>query len=98
VKLKTQDAGGGRGLWVADFVDQYGKACSIQDSSLATEACIWLGRNENEEPHYYGRPRMPRMHLTQKQVAALLPLLEHFVQHGQLPRHAPKRPRKRKAR
>lgn len=32
-----------RGFSIATFTDQYGAACSIQKSSLATEDCVWLG-------------------------------------------------------
>jgi len=35
-----------RGFARADFTDRYGEECSIQDSSLATEAAIWLGIND----------------------------------------------------
>lgn len=62
-----------RGFAVAEFIDRYGFACSIQKSSIATEDCIWLGVNDQ------------RMHLTQEQVAALLPLFQHFVTTGELP-------------
>lgn len=32
-----------RGFVVARFVDRYGVECSLQASSLATEAAVWLG-------------------------------------------------------
>ena len=32
-----------RGFSVIEFKDRYDNKCSIQDSSLATEDCIWLG-------------------------------------------------------
>lgn len=32
-----------RGFKIIEFEDRYGEQCSIQDSSLATEAAIWLG-------------------------------------------------------
>jgi hypothetical protein len=32
-----------RGWPLGKFTDRYGAGCSIQDSSLATEDCIWLG-------------------------------------------------------
>ena len=35
-----------RGFLVAEFTDQNGVKCSLQESSLATEACVWLGCNE----------------------------------------------------
>ena len=87
-----------RGFARAEFVDQYGEVCSIQKSSLATDDCIWLGINnpqltvfEDESKGKYVNAKMPdnfmvssRMHLTREQVADLLPLLQRFVQTGEL--------------
>jgi hypothetical protein len=42
---------------------------------MATEPCVWLGRDE---------PDFPRMHLDQEMVAALVPLLQHFLRAGSL--------------
>lgn len=70
-----------RGLLIADFVDRYGKHCSIQESSLATECCIWLGVDSDTN----GAPiEQGRMHLTQEMVKELLPLLRRFAQEGAL--------------
>lgn len=33
----------GRGFSLCTFKDHYGLECSVQDSSLADDACIWLG-------------------------------------------------------
>ena len=63
-----------RGFLKGKFKDRYGEDCSIQKSSLATEDCIWLGCDHET-----------RMHLTQTMVADLLPLLQHFVETGELP-------------
>lgn len=64
-----------RGLGKADFGDRDGSGCSIQESSVAIEDCIWLGSNE------------VRMHLSREQVLELLPLLTYFVLNGELPRY-----------
>ena len=37
-----------RGFVVGHFTDRYGVECSIQESSLATEACIWLGVSNSD--------------------------------------------------
>ncbi len=86
-----------RGFLRGEFVDRYGAKCSLQESSLATEACIWLGVNEPEVkilvpgegwkdvPIPEGATRSGWMHLTQKMVADLLPALQHFVETGELP-------------
>ena len=86
-----------RGFYRADFPDRNGEACSIQESSIATEACLWLGINEikptilvanqgwTEIPLPEGAMNSGRMHLTQDQVKDLLPLLQHFAEHGYLP-------------
>lgn len=63
----------GRGFRIVIFSDRYGNECSIQESSLATEACIWLGCDDH------------RMHLTQGMAAQLIPHLQHFVATGELP-------------
>lgn len=67
----------GRGFARADFMDRYGSECSIQDSSLANEAAVWLGVQKDFEGN-----ASTRMHLTQDMVAALLPALRRFVQNG----------------
>ncbi len=69
-----------RGFLKAAFEDRYGAPCSIQESSLATEYAIWLGRDGND-----GEPSQ-RMHLNQEHAAALIPLLERFVKTGRLGR------------
>lgn len=72
----------GRGFLRGEFQDLYGSRCSIQESSLAEEHAIWLGVHE-ASPAYQIKEGI-RMHLNQKQAAALLPLLEHFVKTGYL--------------
>jgi len=37
-----------RGFCRGEFKDQYGEACSLQKSSLATKDCIWLGISRAE--------------------------------------------------
>jgi hypothetical protein len=61
-----------RGFLRGEFIDVFGEECSIQESSLADENAIWLGANSK------------RMHLTQKHVKVLLPLLKNFVKNGDL--------------
>lgn len=97
-----------RGFTIGRFIDRYEMPCSVQDSSLATEAAIWLGLDDarpmvlasqaqgvgvqtSETTGWVPYP-VPdevllhtRMHLTQAQVAALLPALQHFAAHGRLP-------------
>jgi hypothetical protein len=68
VQIGVTDRGFSRGA----FVDLYGEACSIQDSSLARIDAIWLGADTN------------RMHLSRDHVAALLPFLEHFLGTGSI--------------
>lgn len=94
-----------RGFLRGNFEDRNGVSCSLQESSLATEACIWLGCNDIGLMKFtpYGNPSWQavelqmdfdgihhsantRMHLTQTQVAELLPALAHFAAYGSLPR------------
>jgi hypothetical protein len=81
-----------RGFLRGDFKDRYDNECSIQESSIATEPCIWLGCNEGEHHHVTGEC-MARMHLTPEMAAALIPLLQRFVAGGDL--RNPRRPRQR---
>ena len=62
-----------RGFVGYEGVDRYGQVFTIQESSLATEDCIWLGRADS------------RMHLTREMAAELVPLLQEFITHGHLP-------------
>ena len=73
-----------RGFKRANFKDRNGDACSIQESSIATEHCIWLGANHETFDHA-GTPCGARMHLTREMAAALIPALQHFVDTGALP-------------
>jgi hypothetical protein len=61
-----------RGFRIGTFRDRYGQACSIQESSLATEDAIWLG------------PDPCRMHLTREQVRGLVHVLSDFLADGNL--------------
>jgi hypothetical protein len=54
-----------RGFGRGEFMDRYGVPCSIQESSLATEQCIWLGC-DHEQHDQNGRPVGARMHLTRE--------------------------------
>lgn len=79
-----------RGFLKGEFEDRYRQRCSIQESS-AVDPCLWLGV-ENTGPLLAGpsgekgEDVLARMHLTQEMVRDLLPLLQHFVEHGDLPR------------
>lgn len=100
-----------RGFDIGEFVDFYGKKCSIQKSSIATEDCIWLGIDDAEpeimandairlglrESHGDERDfgwvdfEIPkevllhtRMHLSIDQVKNLIPILQNFVDTGEL--------------
>lgn len=85
-----------RGFKVAEFLDRYDVPCSIQKSSLASEDAIWFGC-DNADPRIlqhgvgwvsYDVPKEvllnTRMHLTQKQVKQLLPILQKFAETGEL--------------
>jgi hypothetical protein len=85
-----------RGFLHGQFTDRYGEKCSIQESSLATDRCIWLGINDvipkvqvnglwQNVPLPEGAATCGRMHLTREMVKNLLPLLHHFVETGELP-------------
>ncbi len=87
-----------RGFEYGKFTDLYGEKCSIQKSSLATDDAIWLGIDnpkltvfEDEKRGKYLVTEMPstfsvhgRMHLSRQQVCDLLPILQRFVETGEL--------------
>lgn len=85
-----------RGFGRIDFKDKYNVDCSIQESSLATDNCIWFGCNEANPRHLvpgqgWQPVEMPteyyastRMHLSQEQVLELLPILVKFAYTGTL--------------
>lgn len=75
------DSGGGRGLLRSDFTDLNGESCSIQDSSLATEAAIWLGPNSGI--HHMGEC-LSRMHLDRQRSRELGEMLLRFAETGSL--------------
>jgi hypothetical protein len=76
-----------RGFGIIEFDDRYGQKCSLQESSLATEAAIWfgvsntgplMGTDANKDVDH------GRMHLTQSQVKKLLPHLQKFIKTGEI--------------
>lgn len=62
-----------RGFDVYEFLDRYDNECSLQKSSIATEDCIWLGTDKGG-----------RMHLTPAQVKEIIPILQKFVETGEI--------------
>lgn len=89
-----------RGFAIGEFKDLNGEVCTIQKSSLATKEAIWIGAAKlrvqhfkagqgwkdveypfSMEEHYVGNERM---HLSREQVAELLPILQKFVDTGDL--------------
>jgi len=89
-----------RGFGIWKFKDKYDHECSLQDSSLAMESCIWFGINDPNpqimaskvQEGGTGWVKYPipddvhittRMHLSQNQVKALLPILTYFAETGE---------------
>lgn len=81
-----------RGFGFYEFKDRYGFECSLQESSLV-DPSIWLGADKSSDGKpvgvigelVNGHVLDGRMHLSQEQVAELLPLLHYFVETGYLP-------------
>ena len=61
-----------RGFPLIEFLDLYGHASSLQQSSIVEPPCVWFGTDTD------------RMHLTQEMVTVLLPYLQEFAKTGQL--------------
>jgi len=55
---------------IIEFKDQESEYCSIQKSSK--DGCVFFGRNYN------------RMHLSKEEVMKLLPILEKFLETGDI--------------
>lgn len=72
-----------RGFRRIDFIDRYGAACSAQESSLATEDCMWLGCN-HENIDKNGKACGARMHLSRRLAAELAAILQHFADTGEI--------------
>lgn len=93
MKLKSTN----RGFKLGHFTDSNGCECSIQKSSSVVDR-IWLGIDnpkltifEDESMGKYKITDLPkthmvdsRMHLTKRQVKDLIPLLQKFVETGEL--------------
>lgn len=89
-----------RGFSYTEFKDSNGEVCTLQESS-SYEPRIWLGAKEVsvkylsngwkelDIPALTGKDFVgnQRMHLNQTQVKELLPYLQYFVEHGELPNH-----------
>jgi hypothetical protein len=75
-----------RGFGIIKFQDKYGESCSIQKSSLATDDCIWFGCDRNgifkDGDRTYESSM--RMHLNREKVKELLPILQKFVETGEI--------------
>jgi hypothetical protein len=98
-----------RGFKRGEFTDHYGMECSIQESSIVSPGCLWLGLNDAKplimarDTPQGGNGWVPyplpeqvmlhtRMHITQEMAAALIPLLQHFVETSYLPKPEEKAP------
>lgn len=66
-----------RGFLRLSWRDRYGQHCSLQESSLASEACVWLGEDGS------------RMHLTRRHAQVLAEHLAYFAEHGVLRSKSP---------
>lgn len=73
-----------RGFKRGEFVDRYGAKCSIQESSLAGENCVWLGCDHETIHHVTGESCGARMHLTRDMAVAIVMHLQRFIETGRL--------------
>lgn len=84
-----------RGFLRVDFQDDLQYNCSIQESGLKDEKCLWLGINEgihaengkpinHQEFTELGMNCLSRMHLTQEMAGELAKQLAYFARTGKL--------------
>lgn len=71
-----------RGFDLYTFEDLLGKKCSLQKSSLATKDAIWIGWQEIKLAGDY--VANTRMELSQEMVLKLIPILQRFVETGEI--------------
>jgi len=85
-----------RGFAIANFYDPYGNKCSLQKSNAAMYDAVRFGISNPEinvlMNGQWKSVELPegavirsRMHLSQKMVRELIPALEYFAEHGELP-------------
>lgn len=78
ITMKTTSRGFAKG----EFLDTYGDACSIQESSVMREGnAIWLGCNKGT---HVQSECLARMHLDRDTAKELIRLLRRFVKTGLL--------------
>jgi hypothetical protein len=79
---KTTD----HGFRLGKFSDQNGKQCSVQESSLAINECVWLGCDDDPLiDSVTGQFVGNRMHLTRDMAFYLSSVLLMFAATGYLP-------------
>ena len=78
----------GRGFTRVIFKDHYGRACTLQESSMAKPPAVWLGveadQIKRELVEHPGATPRTRMHLSEERVSNLLPYLLKFLAEGEL--------------
>ncbi len=85
-----KDTKTGRGFELVEFIDRYGAACSLQQSSAADyiipgSSFLWLGRDKNAEPHPVTKEELPpRMHLNRDQVQELVTRMQTWLLTGSI--------------
>jgi hypothetical protein len=90
--MKMQTTKTERGFRIGKFDDVDGKPCSLQESSLATEAAIWFGvqdatptYNGEAVPYPEGTQFYDRMHLTCHLASMIVRRFEKFLNTGVFP-------------
>lgn len=73
-----------RGYAFMEFRDFNGESCSIQESSLATKNCLWLGCDHETIHQVTGDPCGARMHIDLKLAKRIVRTLQHWIDTGYL--------------
>ena len=91
--LRIIDGKNGRGFRYKLFKDMDENECSIAETSVEEEDCIWFGIDEPKIVTAIGNKpvQLPegvevlsRMHLSREQVSQLIPILQKFADTGHL--------------
>lgn len=77
-----KDSKTARGFALVEFTDINGDSCSLQESSVATQNCIWLGCDHETLHPVTQEPCGARMHLDRKLVKQLVTHLNRWLEKG----------------
>jgi hypothetical protein len=83
-KYLGRKKGNQRGFAYMEFKDYNGEACSIQQSSIATNRCLWLGCDHETVHQVTGEKCGARMHVNLALAKRIVRTLNRWIKTGNL--------------